>query len=394
MTNYRFHLLLIISLVCLGWTSTNKATALMMSEGRVESWEIGQIAQKKTSNPSETSLSTSDKANYDRYMQEGYQATQQKDYQTALKQFQKALEEHPQDIYAQQAIHNIEAYLTNQENLLSNLTSKGLWLLLGAMAIIAGIGGGLWLIINRLSNNSPETLTKELPNTENSLAEKAHRPRRGSLGVRTEQEEAENHPSIESQKSSKNPVITSAVNAEGTINSPTNITEETPFPIQATTRLPNLDIIEELLKDLQDIDPKKRRKAIWELAQKADSRAMKPLVDLMIDTDSQERSLILEALSQISLRTLKPMNQALAISLQDKNPQVRKNAIRDLTRIYDIMSQISQLLCHAIGDSDREVQETAQWALNQLNLQMPPQVGLLNSQDSESIKIEKSTIDQ
>ncbi|EAM47510.1 hypothetical protein CwatDRAFT_0171 [Crocosphaera watsonii WH 8501] len=75
---------------------------------------------------------------------------------------------------------------------------------------------------------------------------------------------------------------------------------------------------------------------------------MESLVDLMIHTDSQERSLILEALSQISTRTLKPMNHALTLSLQDKNPQVRKNAIRDLTRIHDLMSQIYQLLCHSI----------------------------------------------
>ncbi|MGH2414312.1 MAG: HEAT repeat domain-containing protein, partial [Microcystaceae cyanobacterium] len=100
--------------------------------------------------------------------------------------------------------------------------------------------------------------------------------------------------------------------------------------------------------------------------------------------DSQERSLILEALSQISTRTLKPMNQALAISLQDKNPQVRKNAIRDLTRIYDLMSQVSQLLCHAIDDSDTDVQETAKWALNQLNLQMPPKLDLLTRKQAQN----------
>ena len=104
---------------------------------------------------------------------------------------------------------------------------------------------------------------------------------------------------------------------------------------------------------------------------------MESLVDLMIHTDSQERSLILEALSQISTRTLKPMNHALTLSLQDKNPQVRKNAIRDLTRIHDLMSQIYQLLCHSIEDSDREVQETAKWAINQLNTQIPPRLDMV-----------------
>jgi vesicle coat complex subunit len=61
------------------------------------------------------------------------------------------------------------------------------------------------------------------------------------------------------------------------------------------------------------------------------------------------------------------MNRALALSLQDQNPDVRKNAIRDLTRIYDLVSQISQLLRHAVDDSDAEVQETARWALSQLS---------------------------
>jgi vesicle coat complex subunit len=46
---------------------------------------------------------------------------------------------------------------------------------------------------------------------------------------------------------------------------------------------------------------------------------------------------------------------------------VRKNAIRDLTRIYELVNQISYLLHHATDDPDPEVQETARWAINQLN---------------------------
>jgi vesicle coat complex subunit len=72
------------------------------------------------------------------------------------------------------------------------------------------------------------------------------------------------------------------------------------------------------------------------------------------------------------------MNQALALSLQDKNPQVRKNAIRDLTRLYDLMSQISQQLSFAVHDHDSGVQETAQWAMDQLNLQNPSRLGMFN----------------
>jgi HEAT repeat protein len=111
----------------------------------------------------------------------------------------------------------------------------------------------------------------------------------------------------------------------------------------------------------------KRQKAVWELGQRGDTRAVQPLVELMVDSDSKQRSLILAALSEIGTRTLKPLSRALAISLQDNNAEVRKNAIRDLTRVYDLVAQISQLLHHATEDPDQEVRETARWALGQLN---------------------------
>jgi hypothetical protein len=48
---------------------------------------------------------------FDRYMQAGYRATEQRDYATALLYFQRALDERPDDSYAQQAIENVEGYL-------------------------------------------------------------------------------------------------------------------------------------------------------------------------------------------------------------------------------------------------------------------------------------------
>jgi peptidoglycan hydrolase-like protein with peptidoglycan-binding domain len=137
------------------------------------------------------------------------------------------------------------------------------------------------------------------------------------------------------------------------------------LPAEKTSRLAKVNIVEELVKDLQNPEPVKRHKAIWDLASQGDSRAIQPL--LMIDSDSQQRSLILATLSEIGVRTLKPMNRALAISLQDESPEVRKNAIRDLTRVYDMMAQISQMLCHALEDTNPEVQETARYALSQMN---------------------------
>lgn len=137
--------------------------------------------------------------------------------------------------------------------------------------------------------------------------------------------------------------------------------------VTETTRISKINIVDELIQDLRNPDPSKRHKVIWELGQRGDTRAVQPLVDLMIDSDSRQRSLILSALSEIGTRTLKPLTRALAISLQDENAEVRKNAIRDLTRVYDMVTQISNLLHKAADDPDRDVQETAKWALGQLN---------------------------
>jgi HEAT repeats len=138
-------------------------------------------------------------------------------------------------------------------------------------------------------------------------------------------------------------------------------------PLAATSRLARVDIVEALMTDLHSPDPSDRRKAIWELGQRGDSRSVQPLVDLLMDADSQQRSLILAALSEIGLRTLTPMNRALMMSIQDDSPDVRKNAIRDVTRLCDVVAQISQLLQYAASDTDSEVRDTAQWALTQLD---------------------------
>lgn len=164
--------------------------------------------------------------------------------------------------------------------------------------------------------------------------------------------------------------------ADGSIETETHapsISNETPTSadedseVQNTTPLRRIGIVETLIGDLHSRDPVKRRQAIWELGQRGDSRAIQPLVDLTLDSDSAQRSLILAALSEIGVRTLKPMNRALAVSLQDENPEVRKNAIRDLTRVYDLIAQVAQLLNHASTDGDREVSETARWAIGKLD---------------------------
>ncbi|UNU26727.1 HEAT repeat domain-containing protein [Microcoleus vaginatus] len=137
--------------------------------------------------------------------------------------------------------------------------------------------------------------------------------------------------------------------------------------LSETDGRPKVDIIEALIEDLQHLNPAKRGKAIWELGQRGDSRAVEPLLDLLPNSDSKQYSLVLASLSEIGIRTLKPMNNAWSISVQNENPEVRKNAIRDLTRVYELVNQISYLLHRATDDPDPEVQETARWAINQLN---------------------------
>lgn len=132
-----------------------------------------------------------------------------------------------------------------------------------------------------------------------------------------------------------------------------------------------IDIIDGLIEDLHSPHPATRRKAIWELGQRGDSRAVEPLLDLLANSDSNQYSLILASLSEIGIRTLKPMNNAWSIALQNENAQVRKNAIRDLTRVYELVNQISHLLYRAADDPDAEVQETARWSISQLNRILP-----------------------
>ncbi len=395
MMNYRLSLLIII---CLSyWSCPNHS---MANPGSLNPSEITRNVEKIAqgiSIDSSQSSSVAQVSEYDQLMQAGYKATQEKDYQTAQEYFKKALEARPNDIYAQQALQNVEFYLAKQSNPLTNLGGNGIALWLGLLVLIMTIGAGFWFFWRRFSPYSQEELEQDLLTT-NKNHKSEEKQEDNNYISESEKTEPKIEVDNESEPGRKTSFFNQPVPPEKSEVKSEEITEvlietsssEPALPVQTTTRIPSGDFIEILLEELQETDPKKRRQAVWNLAQTADSRAMKPLVDLMIDTDSQERSLILEALSQISTRTLKPMNHALTISLQDKNPQVRKNAIRDLTRIYELMSDISQLLCHAIDDGDREVQDTAKWAINQLNTQIPPRLDMLNRDVTPEVTVEES----
>jgi tetratricopeptide (TPR) repeat protein len=308
---------------------------------------------------------------YDLYMKEAYEATQQKSYQIALENFQKALSERPNDAYAQQGIDNINNRLKSVVNNpsgnvindkeQSNKQTSIFILGVSLVVIIVSVGGGLFFFLKafRKSQESVETESLNDDDEDNLWVESKQKK---TVDVNVKPTEVQANPN---NQSSSLTVSNHNIVASDGANIPPS--QSQPLSIQKTSRLAKVDIIEVLIVDLQKPEPARRRKAIWELAQRADSRAMEPLVELMIHADSQERSLILEAVSQIATRTLKPLNQALSIALQDKNAQVRKNAIRDLTRVYELISQVNQRLCYAATDSDKEVQETAQWALQQLH---------------------------
>lgn len=259
------------------------------------------------------------------------------------------------------------------------------WVILTVLTFTL-VGGAFFYLQLRLSRTSLEEEAEEdLEPEEESAALEEHsfHPENGNLHSYQlpENSPINNLPPSEpeNQLNGNNPFSFAIPEA---IAEPTEVTppppEVTPpsntelLAVEETTRLPKINIVDELMTELQAQDPAKRRKAIWELAQRGDSRAVQPLVELMIDSDSQQRSLILEALSQITTRTLKPMNRALSVSLQDENAEVRKNAIRDLTRIYELIAQTSQMLRYVADDPDAEVRETAKWALTQLNRLRPP----------------------
>jgi hypothetical protein len=79
-------------------------TAYQQQEGRAAAAPT-QPAQPaaQTQRPPQTS-------DYDRYMQAGYAATQARDFETALLYFRRALDERPDDSYAEEAIENVEDY--------------------------------------------------------------------------------------------------------------------------------------------------------------------------------------------------------------------------------------------------------------------------------------------
>lgn len=144
--------------------------------------------------------------------------------------------------------------------------------------------------------------------------------------------------------------------------------QSTNMSFQINYQAANIDVVDELIKDLQQSDRQLRRKAIWDLATKGDARSIEPLVELMSQVNSLDRGLISQAITQILHRSFQPINDELFNALQDENPDLRKSAIRDLTALYLFVAPITKQLVQMQLDADPEVSQTAIQALQQLNL--------------------------
>jgi hypothetical protein len=95
------------------WWMTGKATSYDREPTRAYTQKVLSFYQKQR--PSAPTAAKSDAAAYDRFMQQGYQATRQRDYATALTHFQQALQARPGDAYATQALRNVERYLARPQ---------------------------------------------------------------------------------------------------------------------------------------------------------------------------------------------------------------------------------------------------------------------------------------
>ncbi|NEQ44036.1 MAG: hypothetical protein F6K00_10950 [Leptolyngbya sp. SIOISBB] len=259
-----------------------------------------------------------------------------------------------------------------------------LLIVVGALILVfGGIAGGftLWFSKRRGQDQSASDLQNDLDPTEN-LNPRAQSPRSGSPQVPPPPSQ-----SVTGHSRNGKPPTSNQQQPPAALDIQH---QSMPLGNVAEPRIAKVNIIDELIQDLQQPDPELRRRAIWELGQRGNSAAMQPLVNLLTQVDSQEQSLILAALAEITSQTLKPMNRAVMIALQSENSEVRKNAIRDLTKIFDSFKQSGKMLGHAAIDDDPDVRQTADWALDQLNKMRPSSpntAGLLGESDTSQKRL-------
>ncbi|WP_069791975.1 HEAT repeat domain-containing protein [Cyanobacterium sp. IPPAS B-1200] len=276
---------------------------------------------------SETENNQNSAVLYDENMQQGYEATNNRQYEEALNYFQTALSYRSDDVYAQRAINNVERMLANRNNNSWSMDNLIFILLLSLIILVMIISLTLIIVGLRILNNN-----KKNPkiNYERNL----------------EQIPLNNDDTLEENKLLNKGELAKRINPE------------VKKPEDKTTQL---------IQELVEGEAKNRNKVIWHLASEADSRAIAPLLDMMMTGNSQEKTLILEAISQIAFNSIKPINQALILALQNDHGSVRKNALRDITKVYELITQIQPIITQtAYHDPDPEVREIALNALEKI----------------------------
>lgn len=319
---------------------------------------------------------------YDYNMEKGYEATNNKQYDQALTYFRFASEQRPDDFYSQQAINNVQKLKEKQssggtfginplagQNRLSILL---MFIFLLLVLIIIALISIAWRLAQL--NNPDEDKKRQRRKLQQPPPRKT--PNQENLDSNTDTyslSPVDYNSASELQNHTNNEALASQLSNQR------ELVQQQYQPIAITE-----DKTQRLLTDLKQANSIQRSKIVWNLANQADSRAVQPLVDLLMTANSQEKSLIIEALSQIGFNSIKPINQALMIALQDQHGQVRKNALRDITKLYELMLQIQPIIAHAtLNDPDNEVRQIARWALTKLTNENNILMGENKNQDYE-----------
>ena len=176
-----------------------------------------------------------------------------------------------------------------------------------------------------------------------------------------------------------NPVIEEAI-----ASSATNLESDRSVLAQQAQNSPRGDVdavrvIQELQSEVAEADSNhrlssdgvaqiaQRREAIWKLTETGDYRSIGPLLKIMAYADEPDKTFIITAVTQIINRTFKPIDEQLFTNLQDANPEVRLNAIRDLKNLYQFVTPVITKIAQMQSDVDYGVRQTAIQALEQLN---------------------------
>ncbi|MEM6614056.1 MAG: hypothetical protein AAF652_17715, partial [Cyanobacteria bacterium P01_C01_bin.72] len=187
------------------------------------------------------------------------------------------------------------------------------------------------------------------------------------------------------------------ISSQSRLDSAIALTAETK-PIASSVA--NIDLTQELIQDLQPVSEANstassdagassqtivRRKAIWKLTEMGDYRSIEPLLRIMSQVGATDKSLIVDAVTQIARRSFQPLNDQLFVDLEQQDPEVRVNGIRDLKRLYQFIAPVVTKIAQMQSDPDYEVRQAAIQALHQLNSSPLPTFSNYSEQEIDSL---------